>query len=196
MGKLTEFEKEWMAERHMKLIPHTIKSFYSTIPHEELMGAGYMGLTKALQEFDTDKNVKFSTFACVCISNEIKHFLRKENKFLLNYQSLSSVLTTDKNGHALELEDTISIQEQDNSLSADKLLLQDELKYKIKRSLDTLTEKQRIVIIKRYGLDGKPPRTQNEIALSIGMSQANVSKIEDDALERLKYVLYDCKKDL
>lgn len=195
MGQLTDAEKEWMAARHIKLVPHTIKKFYSHgYSHDDLMGAGMLGLSNALEKFDPDKNIKFSTFACTCIQNEILAFLRKEGKIMNNQYSLNHILTTDKNGHALEVEDTISIQENSQEVLADDLLIQEEQRQKILNALEFLSEKQRTVIIQRSGLDGLPPRTQNEIAKSIGMSQANVSKIEDDALEYLRIILHSCRR--
>lgn len=194
MGHLTDAEKEWMAARHIKLVPHTIKKFYSHgYSHDDLMGAGMLGLSNALEKFDPDKNIKFSTFACTCIQNEILAFLRKEGKIMNNQYSLNHILTTDKNGHALEVEDTISVQENSQEVLADDLLIQEEQRQKILKALEFLSEKQRTVIIQRSGLDGLPPRTQNEIAKSIGMSQANVSKIEDDALEYLRIILHSCR---
>lgn len=196
MGQLTDAEKEWMAARHIKLVPHTIKKLYmpAGYSHDDLMGAGMLGLTNALEKFDPDKNIKFSTFACTCIHNEILAFLRKEGKILNRQHSLNHVLTTDKNGHALEVEDTISIQESSQEILADDLMIQEEERVKILKALEVLSEKQRVVIVQRYGLDGLPPRTQIEIAKSIGMSQANVSKIEDDALDYLRIILHSCRR--
>ena len=73
-------------------------------------------------------------------------------------------------------------------------MIQEEERLKILKALEVLSEKQRVVIVQRYGLDGLPPRTQIEIAKSIGMSQANVSKIEDDALDYLKIILHSCRR--
>ncbi len=196
MAQLTQSEKEAMAKRHWNLVPHTIKQFYlqGGFNHEDLMESGIMGLNNALLSFDPEKNTKFSTFACTCIKNEILAYLKKENKHVGNV-SINKVLTTDKNGHDLEMEDTLAYDEENHSLQADEILMEEERRQHIQKSLDVLTEKQRIVIIKRYGLDGNMEKTQIEVAKEINMSQANVSKLEHDALNRLKFALYSCKKN-
>ena len=196
MAQLTQAEKEAMARRHWKLVPHTIKQFYQHhYNHDDLMENGIMGLSNALEKFDPEKNTKFSTFACTCIKNEVLAYFKKEKKHIERNQSLNHVLTTDKNGHALEVEDTIAHDEENRPLQADELLIEGELRDYIQNSLDVLTEKQRLVIILRYGLNGDMPKTQIDVANEINMSQANVSKLEHDALNRLKYALRRCRKD-
>lgn len=196
MAQLTQAEKEAMARRHWKLVPHTIKQFYSPIyNHDDLMENGIMGLSNALEKFDPEKNTKFTTFACTCIRNEVLAYFKKEKKHTENTQSLNHVLTTDKNGHTLEVEDTIAYDEEQQSMQADELLIKEELKEYIQRSLHVLTDKQRAVIVLRYGLNGEMPKTQIDVAEEINMSQANVSKLEHDALNRLKYALRHCMKD-
>ena len=102
---------------------------------------------------------------------------------------MSTTLSTDKNGHILEVEDTVSFEALIDEPTADRGLINQERKERVLEGVKILTQKQQSVIIKRFGLDGNEPMTQVEVAKAIGMSQANVSKIESDALERLAFLL-------
>ena len=190
MGVLMPFEKDIMVERHKNLVPYVTNKFVSKFQdHDELMSVGVNGLMKALDTFDTSKGAKFSTYAYTCIFNEVMGYIRVEGKNSVRNISLFETLSTDKNGHVLEVEDTLSSEALINEPTADKLLLNQERSEHILRVIKLLPMKQQVVITKRFGLDGNDPMTQVEVAKAIGMSQANVSKIESDAIQRLAFLL-------
>lgn len=188
-GKLTKRELEEYAEQHMRLIPYVLKSFYNTnIPYDELQSVGTTGYTKALVNFDKNKGVKFSTYAINCIRNEVLFFLRKENKHMKNTTSLNTILATDKNGAQLELEEIVSIDEL-NGKSLEDNILEDETRQILLKAIDELSEKEKLIIIYRFGLNKGIKKTQKALAEETNMSQANVSKIEEKAIKKLKGIL-------
>jgi RNA polymerase sporulation-specific sigma factor len=188
---LTKQEKETMAVENYSLVFYVVKMFQSSgVSYDELVSIAMVGYAKALNAFDTERNVKFSTYAINCIKNEILFFLRKERNHMKNAFSMNTVLSTDKNGNSLSMEETVSnLDNNEKSLEQD-VLLNDEIGI-LQKSLEFLSEKERFIITYRYGLDRGIIKTQREIADTIGMSQANVSKIEKNILEKIKKILKD-----
>lgn len=185
--KLTKEERERYAEENMKLIGFVIKSLYpSQVDYEELYDVGVTGYAKALVSYNKGNGAKFSTYAYNCIRNEILFFLRKEGKHNNNI-SLNSILSVDKNGNNLQLEDILSDEEEDTRLE-DKIL-KDEQRAILLKAIDELSEKEKKIIIYRFGLDRGIKKTQKELAEETNMSQANVSKIQEKAIKKLKVIL-------
>lgn len=186
---LTNEEKEVMAEENYALVFYVVKMFQNTrIAYDELVSISIVGYAKALNAFDTERGVKFSTYAINCIRNEVLFFLRKEKNHLNNSFSMNTVLSTDKNGNSLSMEETVSnIDNNERSLEQDVVLNDDILL--LQKALEYLTDKERYIITYRYGLDNGNVKTQREIAEIIGMSQANVSKIEKNILDKVKKIL-------
>lgn len=186
---LSAMEKEIIAEENMALVHYVIKSLYSTqLEYDELFSIAIIGYAKALNSYDKSKNVKFSTYAINCIRNEIFYVLRKEKKHLENTTSLNKILSTDKNGNSLQLGDTLS-EEEMNAKSLEDIILEDENRQILMKALEHLKEEERFILIYRFGLDRGITKTQKEIADAIGMSQANVSKIQKSCLSKLKLIL-------
>lgn len=178
-------EKIEIAENNLKLIHHVAKGFSNTgITHEELVGIGSVGYTKALNAFDKDSNVKFSTYAYKCIENEIKHFLRKERKHLYNTVLSGYALYTDGEGNELTMEDTLSGEHNDEAQIEDLILLKEDIKILL-NAIKRLPEREQYIIRRRYGLDGKKVSTQHELAEELDMSQANISKLEQGIVKKL-----------
>lgn len=186
--KLTKEERERYAEENMKLIGFVMKSLYpSQVDYEELYDVGVTGYAKALVSYNKGNGAKFSTYAYNCIRNEILFFLRKEGKHINNNISLNSILSVDKNGNNLQLEDIVSDEEKDTGLE-DKIL-EDEQRTILLKAIDELSEKEKKIIIYRFGLDRGIKKTQKELAEETNMSQANVSKIQEKAIKKLKVIL-------
>lgn len=186
--KLTKEERERYAEENLKLIGFVMKSLYpSQVDYEELYDVGVTGYAKALVSYNKGNGAKFSTYAYNCIRNEILFFLRKESKHINNNISLNNILYVDKNGNNLQLEDIVSDEEKDTGLE-DKIL-EDEQRAILLKAIDELNEKEKKIIIYRYGLDRGIKKTQKELAEEINMSQANVSKIQEKAIKKLKVIL-------
>lgn len=187
----TDEEKDQHARENESLVFYVVKMFQSSrIDYDELVSIAMVGFAKALHAFDKKRNVKFSTYAINCIKNEILFFLRKERNHVKNSVSMNSILSMDKNGNSLSLEETISGLDNDERSVEDGIMLSGEIEV-LRKSLEDLSSKEQYIITYRYGLDRGIIKTQREIADAIGMSQANVSKIEKNILDKIKKILKD-----
>ena len=145
------------------------------------MSIGTIGLIKAVDTFDADKGIRLSSYAARCIENEILMFFRNCKKSAQDV-SMNEPIDTDKDGNALILMDVMATED----------LIVDELDTKIKseqlyRYIDeVLSERERIIINLRYGLGGKIPLTQREVAKKLNISRSYVSRIEKKSLLTLK----------
>lgn len=186
---LTEAQKNAIAEENFSLVFYVVKMFQNSgVSYDELVSIAMVGYAKALNAFDTERNVKFSTYSINCIKNEILFFLRKERNHVRNSVSMSAVLSMDKNGNSLSLEETVSGMNKDERSVEDGILLSGDIEL-LHQALKDLTDKEQYIITYRYGLDRGIIKTQREIADAIGMSQANVSKIEKNILDKIQKIL-------
>lgn len=184
---LTDEEKRIYAENDMNLIHFVLKGVSkNSIPYEELYSVGSLGFAKALNGFRKNKNTKFSTFAVYCIKNEIFFYLKKEQRHMANL-SLSQTLSEDGNGHDLILGDTISetdvgkksLEEEFEDADTRELLL---------KIINKLTPEEQDIMLSRYGLLGEK-KTQMELAQKYDMTQANISKIQQNCLRKMHIYL-------
>ena len=128
-----------------------------------------------------DKKVKLATYCSTCIQNEILMYFRAQRKFQGDV-SLSDAIESDREGAALSLMDVIKVDDDllENLDAKDS-------RSRVRQCVATcLTDRETGVITRRYGLDGKPPQTQREIAAQWGISRSYVSRIEKKALEKLR----------
>lgn len=189
-NKLTEEEKNIIAENNLELIGYTAKKFNNCgLSYDELISIGHIGFTKALNNFDKDRNVTFSTFCIHCIKNEILFNLRKEKKHLNNNISLNKTLATDKNGNELELGEILDVDSALGTKTLEENVIAEDDKKILLRAIDDLKEQEKMVLIYRFGLYGQEKLTQKQVANNIGMSQANVSKIEKSSLIKVAKLL-------
>lgn len=171
----TEKEKEGksvLIEHNLRLVVYIAKKFDNTgVGVEDLISIGTIGLIKAINTFDPVKNIKLATYASRCIENEILMYLRKTRK-LAGEVSLSETLDTDGDGSNLSILDLIRVEDD----MLEELDTRDACR-KVRVCVEqVLEERERQVIVGRYGLDGKPPRTQREIAAQCGISRSYVSR--------------------
>ena len=151
---------------------------------DDLRSIGTIGLIKAVDTFSPDKGIRLSSYASRCIENEVLMYLRSTKKTSQDI-SISEPIETDKQGNAITFIDVIA----DEHIIADDLerKMQSE---KICRCVNDLSdERERTVVIMRYGLFGNDIRTQKEIADILGISRSYVSRIEKHALCELKAML-------
>lgn len=182
--KLTEAEKNEYAEQDMNLIHHILKSINrGNIPYDELYAVGSLGFAKALNAYRKNKGTKFSTYACYCVKNEVLFYLKKEQKHTQNL-SFSQTMATDKNGHDLVLGDLLS-ESDVGKLSLEECYENEELKGTLMFFIEKLDEDEQYIIRSRHGL-GIPRKTQQELALEYNMTQANISKIQQNVMRRLR----------
>lgn len=180
-----------LIEHNLRLVAHIVKKFDNTGEDlEDLISIGTIGLIKAIESFRPNKGTKLATFAARCIENEILMHLRSLKKTRKDV-SLHDPIGTDKEGNEITLIDILGT-ETDDIVNAVELKIE---KSKIYRNLDILDEREKEVVIGRFGLEaGGEERTQREIAKELGISRSYVSRIEKRALMKLYHEFYKAKK--
>ena len=174
--------REPLIVHNLRLVVYIAKKFDNTgVGVEDLISIGTIGLIKAINTFNPDKNIKLATYASRCIENEILMHFRSQKK-LQGEVSLSDTLDSDGEGNALSLMDVISVDDD----MLENLDARDSCIQVRKLVQECLEEREKMIITMRYGLDNKPPRTQREIAAESGISRSYVSRIEKKALKKLK----------
>ena len=149
-----------------------------------MISIGTIGLIKAITSFDGSKGARLATYAARCIENEILMFFRSQKK-LQGEVSLSDTLETDKEGTSLFLMDVVGVED---TMLED--LEEQESHLRVRHLVEEcLTPREAEIIRQRYGLGGKKPRTQRELAAEFGISRSYVSRIEKRALEKLEDAL-------
>lgn len=181
---LSPEEKNELAEKDDKLVQYMAKKFMNTgIPEDELIGIAYEGYVKALNMYKKNKKTKFSTYACKCMGNEILCFLRKEKKWSEHVTSMHAPIGVDKNGNALDLE---KILKEDSGKELDEMVISKDIDALVISSLKVLNDTEKKIMVYRFGLGGAEEKTQKTIAQELGISQAYVSKLEKDCLDKIK----------
>ena len=171
-----------LIEHNLRLVSHIIRKYYSSYGYQdELLSIGSFGLVKAIDTFKSEKGTRFATYGAKCIQNEILMFFRSSKKSS-NEVSINETIDIDKDGNPLTYLDIISI---DDTITEDI-----ELKIHIETArelVDTvLDEREKEIIVLRYGLMGYDPKTQREVAKYLNISRSYVSRIEKRALEKLR----------
>lgn len=171
-----------LIEHNLRLVTHIIKKYqHLDDDPDDLISIGTIGLIKAISTFNSKKNTRLATYACRCIENEILMMLRGKRKTNREV-SLYEPIGTDRDGNEIQLYDIL--ESSDNDIHALILLEQDiSTLYK---ALDLLPKREKEVLILRYGLYGKHPCTQKEIAEKMQISRSYVSRIEKHALQWLR----------
>ena len=161
-----------LIEHNLRLVAHIMKKYYTqSSDQDDLISIGTIGLIKGITTFKPDKNVRLATYASRCIENEILMYFRSQRK-LQGEVSLSDTLDGDGDGNALSLMDVISVD--DNML--EELDARDSC-VRIRRCVaQCLDEREAMIINLRYGLGGRAPLTQREIATQCGISRSYVSR--------------------
>lgn len=171
-----------LVEHNLRLVAHIIKKYYAVnVDQDDLVSIGTIGLIKAINTFDMDKNIKLSSYASRCIENEILMHFRNLKKSSQNV-SLEDAVDIDKDGNTLKLMDLLSIDDDFADNLDKKLNLQKINKY----LTEALTKRELQIINLRYGLNGSKPLTQREVSSIMNISRSYVSRIEKKALEKLK----------
>ena len=187
---LREIRETGSKEARDKLVKGNLRLVLSVIQRftgrgediDDLFQIGVIGLIKAINTFDPDKKIRLSSYASRCIENEILMHLRAVKKTERDI-SLNETIDTDKDGNPLTLMDIMSVD--DNILDdLDMKLNSKKLGQYIN---EELSGREKTVIILRYGLNGKKPMTQKEVAGLLDISRSYVSRIETKALKILRH---------
>lgn len=171
-----------LVEHNLRLVAHIVKKYYgSQSEQDDLVSIGTIGLIKAIDTFKPDKNIRLSSYASRCIENEILMHFRAAKKTAQDV-SLNETIDTDKDGNPLTLLDVLAVDDHilddlDRKLNTQKLG---------KFISEELSEREKTIIVLRYGLNGQQPLTQKNIADRLGISRSYVSRIETKALRRLR----------
>ena len=174
-----------LIEHNLRLVAHIMKKYYATASdQEDLISIGTIGLIKGITTFDASKGAKLATYAARCVENEILMHFRSQRKCGQDV-SLSDCIETGTDGAALSLMDVIS----DDEDLLETISRREAVRRVIRAMEECLTEQERLVIRLRYGLGGKAPQRQREVALATGISRSYVSRIEKRALEKLRKAL-------
>ncbi len=171
-----------LIEHNLRLVAHIIKKYYTQAEDaDDLISIGTIGLIKGINTYNPDKGVRLATYASRCTENEILMHFRAARKSASDL-SLSDALDTDADGNSLSLMDILA--EEDD---LDERLVESETNRALRRHVDTVLDGREAEIIRmRYGLDGRPPMTQREVAAAHGISRSYVSRIEKRAIEKLR----------
>ncbi len=174
--------KNRLVEHNLRLVVHIIKKYYANIKdQEDLISIGTIGLIKAVSTFDYDKGTRFATYASRCIENEILMYFRNRKKTTQDVY-ISDPIDTDKDGNSLTLMDVMA--DSDNIFEDIEIHLRAEQLY---RYLETaLSDRERQIIVLRYGLGGQCPLTQREVADRLNISRSYVSRIEKKSIAALR----------
>ena len=174
--------REKLILHNLRLVAHIVRKYYSSAKNQEdLVSIGTIGLIKAVDSFRVSCGAKFGTYAAKCIQNEILMHFRSQKK-LASEVSLNDTIDVDRDGNPLTYMDVVCTDESLDTEIAQKLA-SDKAMALVRSVLDPRSRK---IIVMRYGLGGKKPMTQRQVAERLGISRSYVSRIEKSALSRLK----------
>ena len=170
-----------LIEHNLRLIAYIVKKFETTNHDvDDLIGIGTIGLIKAVDSYSRNKNVKLTTYAAKCIENEILMYFRADKKNSKNI-SIYEGISYDKEGNEITILDVLQTPDPnflDEIYKNDNIVL-------LKKYLEILTNREREIIVKRYGLNNNDEMTQKEIAKELGISRSYVSRIEKRATTKI-----------
>jgi len=174
--------RQKLIEHNLRLVVYVAKKFSSSeVDVEDLISIGSLGLIKAVNTFNADKNIKLATYASKCIENEILMYLRKMSK-QKQMVSLDEPLNVDSEGNELVLFDLLPAEDNspqdDMEKSTEKKILW--------RVINKLNEREREIMVMRFGLQGGEELTQKEVADCLGISQSYISRLEKKIVVRIK----------
>ncbi len=174
--------KEKLIKHNLRLVAHIIKKYYSSYnDQDDLISIGTIGLIKGINSFKPEKGTKLATYVSKCIENEILMYFRNVKKTSQEI-SFNEPIDVDSEGNPLTLIDIIAV---------DDTIIEDiDYKNKLKKSIEIINniecKRDRKIIIMRYGLDGKIPKTQREVAKELKISRSYVSRIEKRIIETIR----------
>ena len=171
-----------LVEKNMRLVAHMIKKYACAEKDtQDLISVGTIGLIKAVNTFNPDKKIRLATYAAKCIDNEILMMLRNDKKKMQEL-SLYEPIGTDKEGNDITFIDVVGDETRDD---VGEMLTAEQLKCIYDNMDNILTEREKTIIIGRFGLFGSKEMTQNELAAKLNISRSYVSRIERHALNKL-----------
>lgn len=175
--------KDILIEHNLRLVAHIAKKYnIGGNNSDDLISIGTIGLIKAINTYNRSRDVRLATYAAKCIENEILMHLRTSKKNRVEV-SLNEPIGTDKDGNEISFYDILGT-DCDDILEHISTKMQIKKLYKAICTL--LTDRERSVVIKRFGLNGEACKTQREVACQLGISRSYVSRIEKRAIIKLR----------
>ncbi len=176
--------KSILIEHNLRLVVYIAKKFDNTgVGVEDLISIGTIGLIKAINTFNSEKNIKLATYASRCIENEILMYLRRNSKTKMEV-SIDEPLNVDWDGNELLLSDVLGTEE--DVIYRD---IENEVERKLlKKAIDKLSEREKRIVELRFGINSETgeEKTQKEVAELLGISQSYISRLEKKIIRRLK----------
>lgn len=174
--------RQTLIEHNLRLVVYIARRFENTgVALEDLISIGTIGLIKAVETFRSDKNIKLATYASRCIENEILMYLRKLSS-RRGEVSFDEPLNTDWDGNELLLSDVLGTDGDEVS----RPMEDDVEKQLLMQAIGRLSEREKSIILMRFGLDGCTEQTQKEVADQLGISQSYISRLEKRIIARLR----------
>lgn len=170
-----------LIEHNLRLVAHIVRKYYfSSKNQDDLISIGSIGLVKAIDSFDYKNGARFATYGAKCIQNEILMYFRSQKKLSCEV-SINETIDMDRDGNPLTYQDIICCEDTiaediDRKLHTSKAL---------RLVNEVLNERERKILVLRYGLNNRPAMTQRDVAKLLGISRSYVSRIEKGALEKL-----------
>ena len=173
--------RDILIEHNLRLVAHITKKYEnSKIDNDDLISIGTIGLIKGIDSYSLEKGTKITTYCAKCIENEILMFFRS-NKKNNNNISLDEPIGYDKEGNDITILDVLKTPKPDY---IEDMYVKDNIKL-LKKYLNTLSFREKDIIIKRYGLNNCDEMTQKEIANELNISRSYVSRIEKRAITKI-----------
>ena len=183
-GEGDEDARQKLILHNLRLVSHIVRKYYASAQNceqEDLVSIGIIGLVKAVDSFNVKNGARFATYAAKCIQNEILMHFRSRRKSQ-GEVSLNETIDVDRDGNPLTYADVISYE--------DNIAEEVERKLRIRKAMHffgvVLDERERQILRLRYGLGGRKPLTQRDVAERLGISRSYVSRIEKGAIEKLQ----------
>lgn len=171
-----------LVERNLRLVAHIIKKYYAENgEQDDLISIGTIGLIKGVASFRPEKGTRLATYAARCIENEILMYFRSRAKHGSDV-SLNDPIESDSDGNPLTVSDILSVED----CAADDMIKREDLAALRAALLKMPEGREKQLLTMRYGLDGRPPVTQEAVARELGISRSYVSRLETRALSRLR----------
>jgi RNA polymerase sporulation-specific sigma factor len=177
--------KDKLIEHNLRLVVFLSKKYENTkVDLEDLVSIGTIGLIKGINTYKNDKNIKLATYASRCIDNEILMYLRKNKKRKADV-SLDESLSFDAEGNELHLEDILGTE----SDIVTKDLEENDMRKIMLREIGKLNERDKQIMVLRYGLNNNEELTQKEVAELLGISQSYISRIEKKVINKISNMI-------
>ena len=173
--------RDILIEHNLRLVAHIVKKYdYKKEDMDDLISIGTIGLIKGVDSYSKEKGTKLTTYCARCIENEILMYFRGDKKNNKNI-SLNEKIGFDKDGNEITFLDILKTPNHDYIMD----IHQNNLENNLKKYFNVLTDREKEILIKRYGLNNTKEVTQKELSKSLGISRSYVSRIEKRALTKI-----------